>query len=95
MLCCLFEPRKARRDLREGAREREKVLVEAEMVGVIRAHAASLRGCVQRGWKGQPEGGFAGDGTSPGRTMRWRFASGSGTGTADRSACVYGMSGSR
>ena len=40
----------------------------------------------------QPLGGFAGLGTSPSSTMRRRARSlrGSGTGTADSSACVYG-----
>ena len=42
----------------------------------------------QRGWKVQPGGGLMGDGTSPGRIMRWRLESGSTTGTAESSACV-------
>ena len=44
-----------------------------------------------------PEGGFTGLGTSPVSTIRfcWRCRSrlGSGTGTADSSACVYGCIG--
>ena len=60
----------------------------------MRAQAASFCGWWQRGWKTQPLGGFAGDGTSPLSTMRRLVAVGSGTGTAERSACVYGMSGS-
>jgi len=42
----------------------------------------------QRVRKRQPEGGLIGLGTSPLRMMRRRAASGSGTGTADRSASV-------
>ena len=51
----------------------------------------------QRVWNGQPEGGFMGDGTSPCKTMRRRVdsATGSGTGTAEMSAFVYGIRGSR
>jgi hypothetical protein len=43
----------------------------------------------------QPDGGFAGDGTSPSNTMRAldRSMRGSGTGTADRRAFVYGCAG--
>ena len=42
----------------------------------------------------QPDGGFAGLGTSPSSTIRSRPRwPGSGTGTADRSAWVYGCAG--
>ena len=46
-------------------------------------------------WKRQPDGGFTGLGTSPVRMIRRRRASttGSGIGTADRSATEYGWSG--
>ena len=49
-----------------------------------------------RVWNRQPEGGAAGDGTSPRRMIRRRRDSmaGSGIGMADRSATVYGWSGS-
>src|SRR6185312_16731630 len=47
----------------------------------------------QRGWNVQPGGGADGDGTSPSRMSRVRFLSGSISGTADRSATVYGCSG--
>ena len=54
-------------------------------------------GCVraQRGWNTQPEGGLAGLGTSPSRMMRRRLRSvcGSGIGTAESSASVYGCCG--
>ena len=48
-----------------------------------------------RVWKWQPDGGLTGDGTSPLRMIRRRRRStfGSGIGTADRSATVYGWSG--
>ncbi len=51
----------------------------------------------QRVWNRQPLGGFAGDGRSPVSRIRSRVSSttGSGTGTADISALVYGCSGSR
>ncbi len=47
----------------------------------------------QRGWKTHPDGGLSGLGTSPLSTMRSRSASsaGSGMGTAESSAFVYGM----
>ena len=49
----------------------------------------------QRVWKRQPGGGLVGYCTSP--TSSWRFLTaasrGSGTGTADISAPVYGMRG--
>src|ERR687888_505079 len=50
----------------------------------------------QRGWNTQPDGGLSGLGTSPRSTTRSRRASssGSGIGTADSSARVYGCSGS-
>src|SRR6476646_5682474 len=63
--------------------------------GTICAQAASFAGCWHRGWKTQPDGGFAGDGTSPVSTTRDFLTVGSATGTADNSACVYGISGSR
>ena len=44
----------------------------------------------QRGWNGQPGGGAMGDGGSPASRMRSRFAVGSATGVADKSARVYG-----
>ena len=48
----------------------------------------------QRVWKRQPAGGFAGLGTSPVSRIRSRLRSGgSGTGTADSSAPVYGWRG--
>ena len=49
----------------------------------------------QRVWNRQPVGGFAGDGRSPVSRIRSRVSSttGSGTGTADISARVYGCSG--
>ena len=49
----------------------------------------------QRVWKWQPDGGLTGDGTSPLRMIRRRrrSTSGSGIGTADSSATVYGWSG--
>jgi hypothetical protein len=63
--------------------------------GTIRAHAASRAGWWHRGWKTHPLGGLAGEGTSPVRTMRDLRRAGSGIGTAESSACVYGISGSR
>ena len=56
--------------------------------GAIAAQAASFCGWWHRGWKTQPEGGLAGDGTSPVSTMRCFRRRGSGIGTAERSACV-------
>ena len=48
----------------------------------------------QRVWNRQAVGGLAGLGTSPLSKIRWRLLSGgSGTGTADRSAPVYGWRG--
>src|SRR5690606_22582926 len=61
--------------------------------GTIRVHASSFAGCGHRGWNTQPEGGFAGDGTSPCSTIRCLETDGSAMGTAERSAWVYGMSG--
>ena len=51
----------------------------------------------QRVWKRQPDGGLTGDGTSPLRMIRRRRDSttGSGIGTADSRATVYGWSGRR
>ena len=50
----------------------------------------------QRVWKWQPDGGLIGLGTSPARMIRSRRFSitGSGIGTAESSALVYGWSGS-
>src|SRR3954454_17204278 len=62
--------------------------------GTIVAHAASRAGCWQRGWNTHPLGGFAGEGTSPASRMRSRLTPGSGAGTAESSAWVYGMIGS-
>ena len=42
----------------------------------------------QRGWNGQPLGGWTGEGTSPGKMMRWRFVPGSISGMAEISACA-------
>src|SRR5690606_6651097 len=49
----------------------------------------------QRVWNLHPDGGFAGDGRSPWSRMRSRrsSASGSGRGTADMRALVYGCLG--
>jgi len=47
----------------------------------------------QRVWNLQPLGGLAGDGISPFKIIRFIFTSGSGTGTAEKSACVYGWRG--
>src|SRR5437899_5776428 len=47
----------------------------------------------QRVWKRHPEGGLIGLGTSPSSRIRLRFIVGSGIGTADRSASVYGCFG--
>ncbi len=61
--------------------------------GVACAHAGSASG--QRVRKGQPEGLAIGLGTSPSNSTRsGRFAAGSGTGTADKSAREYGCNGS-
>src|SRR3954454_2390853 len=51
----------------------------------------------QRGWNQHADGGFNGLGTSPSSTMlaRWRPSCGSGIGTAESSAPVYGCFGSR
>ena len=51
--------------------------------------------CGQRVWNRHPDGGSIGDGTSPWSITRLRRASttGSGTGTAEIRARVYGMSG--
>src|SRR4051794_31893170 len=48
----------------------------------------------QRVWKTHPDGGLSGVGMSPFRMMRLFFSVGSGTGTAESSAFVYGWSGS-
>src|SRR6185312_4833102 len=63
--------------------------------GTISVHAASFAGCWHRGWNTQPDGGFAGEGTSPVSTTRDFFTVGSATGTAESNACVYGINGSR
>src|SRR5436190_1144522 len=47
----------------------------------------------QRVWKRQPDGGLMGLGTSPSSRIRLRFMVGSGIGTAERSASVYGCFG--
>src|SRR5664280_1955363 len=47
----------------------------------------------QRVWKRQPDGGLAGDGTSPFRTIRRLRTVGSGSGTADMRLTVYGCCG--
>src|SRR5207253_8918744 len=47
----------------------------------------------QRVWNRQPDGGLAGDGTSPASTRRFFRIRGSGFGTADSSAIVYGCRG--
>src|SRR5215469_13635599 len=51
----------------------------------------------QRGWNRHPDGGATGLGTSPSSTICSRRAesSGSGTGTADSRASVYGWTGCR
>ena len=61
--------------------------------GTARRHSSMAIG--QRGWKTQPGGGWSGLGTSPPSTMRSRRAStaGSGIGTAESSAFVYGCCG--
>ena len=46
-----------------------------------------------RVWNRQPEGGLAGEGTSPLRTSRFLRTRGSGTGMADSSATEYGWRG--
>ncbi len=46
-----------------------------------------------RVWNRQPDGGLAGDGTSPLSTMRLFLMVGSGSGTADIRLTVYGCSG--
>src|SRR5206468_8367479 len=50
-----------------------------------------------RGWNRHPDGGLIGDGTSPSRMIRffWAAMSGSGMGTADIRAPVYGCLGFR
>src|SRR5205823_12619938 len=50
-----------------------------------------------RGWNRHPDGGSIGEGTSPSRMIRffWAAMSGSGMGTADSSAPVYGCFGFR
>ena len=62
--------------------------------GTTCLHAGTMNG--QRVWKRHPCGGLIGDGTSLSRTMRFLVASiaGSGIGTAEISAFVYGISGS-
>src|SRR5262245_47875071 len=46
-----------------------------------------------RVWKRHPEGGLMGLGTSPSRMIRLRRTAGSGMGTAESSASVYGCFG--
>ncbi|CAM5411160.1 hypothetical protein KAURM247S_02841 [Kitasatospora aureofaciens] len=65
------------------------------MVGIASSGTSSeQRSCAfqQRVRKRQPDGGLAGEGMSPLRMIRSRDsrAVGSGTGTADSSAWVYG-----
>ena len=57
--------------------------------------SSSSRRSQQRVWNRHPDGGLAGDGTSPRRIIRLRVLStrGSGIGTALTSATVYGCSG--
>src|SRR6266849_9979037 len=47
----------------------------------------------QRVWNRHPEGGLMGLGTSPSRMIRFRLTAGSGMGTAESSASVYGCLG--
>src|SRR5260370_12055302 len=54
--------------------------------GSIRAHSSIATG--QRVRKRHPEGGLRAVGTSPFKIIRSRFSFGSGTGIADKSACV-------
>ena len=56
--------------------------------GVSSQMAPILRG--QRPLNGQPRGISVALGSGPSRTMRAPWASGSGTGTAESSASVYG-----
>jgi hypothetical protein len=49
-----------------------------------------LAGWKQRVWKGHPGGGLDGLGKSPPSTIRLRRVSGSGSGTAESRATVYG-----
>ena len=49
----------------------------------------------QRVWKRQPDGGAAGEGTSPLSTSRFLRRRGSASGMAERRATVYGWRGSR
>ena len=62
--------------------------------GTICRHSSIAKG--HRVWKGHPDGGFIGEGTSPFKMILSRLASisGSGIGTADINARVYGISGS-
>ncbi len=48
---------------------------------VVQRSSGVAANLAQRGWKGQPGGGFKGEGTSPVRTMRSRVASVSGLGS--------------
>src|SRR5699024_1933507 len=48
----------------------------------------------QRVWNAQPLGGSTGLGISPSKTVSSLSNSGSGTGTAESNACVYGCNGS-
>ena len=62
--------------------------------GTVTLHLSIATG--HRVWKTHPDGGFAGLGIVPWRMTRSRVASivGSGMGTADKSAFVYGCFGS-
>ena len=68
--------------------------VESRVLGEKTGTSSAQTPCAfqQRVRNRQPDGGFAGLGTSPSSTMRVRSAlpAGSGTGTAERSAWVYG-----
>ncbi|KAJ8355322.1 hypothetical protein AAFF_G00069760 [Aldrovandia affinis] len=65
--------------------------VELRLIDVTLA----LDGDGRRVWNRQPDGGFDGCGISPSSRMRSRSTSivGSGIGTADNRACVYGCIG--
>ena len=54
----------------------------------VHPHVSMATG--QRGWNRQPGGMSDGSGRSPFRMIRWRRRSGSGTGTTEMSAFVYG-----
>src|SRR3954467_71493 len=68
---------------------------DVRRVAAAGGEAAGAPGGDRGGGKRQPLGGLIGLGTSPSSTIRSRFAarSGSGIGTAESSASVYGMIG--